>query len=153
MVKKLHILAMMLATAFASCQKIGILKSRSKGLTSGLVVPKGFSWESSRNIKIKVSVTDHVLGNYPFLIALYDHDPALGGNTIAKGSATLKMAFETAIYLSKQVTTIYIVKTASDNARIISKVNVENSNIEISLGAPVLIPATGIKRAYPVIKS
>lgn len=148
----LPVFALLLVITFPSCKKMGVLKSQTKGLTSELVVPKGFSWENSRNIKVKVFVTDQSSGSSPYLIALYDHDPALGERSLAKGSATLKRAFETAVYLSKQISTLYIVKTSANNARVISKVALGSSTIEVSMGAPAMVPSTGINRLHPGIK-
>lgn len=151
--KQLPIMSLLLAATFTSCQKMGVLKSHNTGLTSELVVPKGFNWESSRNIKVKVSVTDQSTGNSPFLIALYDHDPRLGGKAIGKGSASLKMAFQTSVYLSNQISTLYIVKTASNNAQVISKITPGNDNVEVSMEAPVIRPSTQTKKPHHIRKS
>lgn len=150
---KLPALALLLVIAFASCQKMGVLKSRSNELTSELVVPKGFIWESSRNIKVKVSITDQGTTASPYLIELYDQDPALGGSAITKGAATLKMPFETAIYLSNEISTIYIVKIAPNNTQVILKVAPGNSDVDVSMGAPLVPATTGIKMIHPGIKS
>lgn len=121
--------------ALASCQKTESLSRKTNALgTNAITPPTGFTWENSRNIKFTVSITDRQYGSSMFMVTIYDADPAAGGKVLAKGSATMSSSFVSEVYLSKQITSVYIVKTAPDNSSVTTKMVVGNADVTVSIG-------------------
>jgi hypothetical protein len=102
--------------------------------TGDIAVPKGFTWESSRTIKFKVNVTDARYIGAMYVISIYDGDPSAGAHLLAKGSATVLAAFTTNVYLSKQLSEVYIVKNSPDNTKTTKIIAVGTENIETAIG-------------------
>jgi len=98
-------------------------------------VPAGFSWESSHTVSFSAEITDQRFGSAIFAIAIYDGNPYSGGNLIATGSATTTAPYVNKLYVSKQLTKVYVVKTAPDNSKIINTLDVTGSSASISFGA------------------
>lgn len=120
---------------FASCKKpSGNDDSLTAKGTSDIIVPKGFTWESSRTIKFKVNITDARYLGKPYVVSIYDGNPNAGAHLLAKGSATLLLPFTTSIYLSKQLVQVYIIKNSPDNTKTTKIVAVGVENIETSIG-------------------
>jgi hypothetical protein len=120
---------------FASCKKPSENDDSltTKG-TSEIIVPKGFTWESSRTIKFKVNVTDaRYIGAF-YVVSIYDGNPNAGAHLLAKGSATVLVPFSTSVYLSKQLTEVYVVKHSPDNTKTTKIISVGAENIETSIG-------------------
>ena len=120
---------------FASCKKPSKNDDSliAKG-TTDIIVPIGFTWESSRTIKFKVNVTDARYLGKPYVVSIYDGNPNAGAHLLAKGSATLLLPFITTIYLSKQLTEVYIIKHSPDNTKTTKILAVGAENIETSIG-------------------
>lgn len=134
MKQKIQLLALISLIGLASCQRLELSKKRTSLSTSALIVPVGFKWENSRTINFKVSVTDARFGQANNRILIYDGDPASGGTLLLKGFANNKTAYEGNIYLSNDISSVYIVKTAANNIATTTIVPVYNSDVEISMG-------------------
>lgn len=123
---------------FTSCKKEGIYKTNPSLTTRGIVAPIGFKWESSRIIRFKVSVTDKQYPTSAYQITILDKDPAAGGTVISKGSATLKSAFSSSLYIPSNIGSVYIVKTSPNNAKVMIKVNIGSADINTSIGSFII---------------
>jgi hypothetical protein len=120
---------------FASCKKPSENgDSITAKATSDITVPMGFTWESSRTIKFKVNVTDARYIGALYVVSIYDGNPNAGAHLLAKGSATVLAPFTTSVYLSKQLTEVYIVKHSPDNTKTTKIIAVGVENIETSIG-------------------
>jgi LruC domain-containing protein len=121
------------ALSLYSCKKIGNDDENAniKKLTD-VKIPEGFTWESSRDVTFKVTVTDTRFLGSAHVISIYGPD----GKLISKGSASLGSSFETKAYLPNIITEVYIVKTAPDNSNTSQKVTLNESIVNVSLGAP-----------------
>lgn len=134
------LLALIVSITVASCQKTAILLKTftpvSKTLSStGIIVPKGFTWANSRNIIFTVRISDVNAGNSIFIISVYDADPGRGGHILSKGTANGKSPFVSKIFLSNQITSVYILKTSMYNVKVNTTVQVGNSDLTVSMGA------------------
>lgn len=118
---------------FFSCKRIEPRRRHQKG-TLALIVPVNFEWQSSRNIKFSISLTDQRFGNSVNRIAIYNGDPETGGKLLSKGSFTLIRPFYTRISLPNHLTSVYLVRTAPDNTSLTSKVQVNIADITLSMG-------------------
>lgn len=119
--------------SLAACKKIESLKKRTEIKPDGLAIPLGFTWQNSRNINFSINVSDIRFGNSMFIISIYDKDPATGGKLLSKGSATNKSGFSSKIFLSKQISSVYIVKTSGDNSTATSIVPVGFSDVSVTM--------------------
>ena len=126
-------LVLIFSSPFFSCQKSGLTKNNSKGLTNSLVVPDGFTWENSRNVRFKISLLNEPAGKAFCSVTVYDHDPALGGLALSNGSASLLTAFETTVYLARDVSTVYIARSIPGSPRVITKLTIGSGEIIVSI--------------------
>lgn len=140
MSRKLIYRAILLCVFFTSCKKIGLITKNNNPAIASTTFPSYFTWETSRNIKVTLNITDLQFGNARYLISIYDGDPSAGGTLLSKGSATLKMAFISTVYLSSELGSLYIVKTSPDHSRTLLKIEALTSVITASLGARVISP-------------
>lgn len=124
---------LLIVFSVGACKKFERIKYNQTS-TNDIIVPIGFTWETSRNIKINVKNTDSRFGNSIHQISLYDGDPAGSGKLMSTGSASNTSSFLSRIYLSYQISTIYILKTAPDNSTKTMKLNVGNGDLETSIG-------------------
>lgn len=138
MKKSLLTIAVITSVGMVSCVKSALqspaIETTPKIATSDLVVPKGFTWENSRTINFTVNVTDTRFIGQAQIITIYDADPKTGGNVITRGSATTTKAFESKLYISNQITQVYIKKTAADNSQVTQTIQLSSNNIITSIG-------------------
>ena len=107
-----------------ACNKKEKDQPTTVGQMNDINVPDGFFWESSRDVAFSVSVQDSRFGSATHVISIYDGDPFNGGNLLSKGSATNTEPFENNLSVSKNIQELYVMKTAPDNSRMISKMGV-----------------------------
>ena len=112
-----------------------------------LVVPKGFNWESSRNVDFTIRISDTRFDDMLHSISIYDGNPLAGGKLLSKGAASLNEAFRSIIYIPKTIRTVYIVKTSPDNSSITESIEVTGSTVSLVLGAVVSDPAARAMKA------
>lgn len=130
-----HIFTLLLCiTCFASCQRRELFKGTKTTTTNALIVPIGFKWENSRNITFAVSVNDARFGATKNRILIYDGDPNAGGHLILNGYATNKTAYAGKVYLSNQISSVYIVKTAVNHSSVTSIVQVNTPDVKVNMG-------------------
>jgi hypothetical protein len=134
MKKILFSLAMLSLLAISSCKTNKDVAPLINKSTSSIKVPAGFTWQNSRNLNFKVNLTDTKFQYAIASIAIYDANPATGGHLLAKGSATVKTAFNSKVYLSNQTKLVYIVKTAPDNTKTTITQPVGTSDVVASIG-------------------
>lgn len=129
-------MAMLCACALISCKKEQneITPIAITTATSTVAAPTGFTWENSRNVNFTITITDTRFPAAASMISIYDADPNNGGNLIAKGAATATAPFKSTLYISNQITQVYVVKTAPDNTNLIQKVQTSAINIAVSIG-------------------
>jgi len=134
MKNRILFLTILIAFSIISCKtsrEAPVVPGKS---TNNIKVPADFTWQNSRNVNFTVEVTDTSFQTAIFMIAIYDNDPANGGNLLAKGSATTIIPFKSKIYTSNQITEVYITKTSPDNSKTIQKVQVSKTDITTSIG-------------------
>ena len=135
MKKKLLALSLITIVLMAACKKQADQTAATTVLsTTDIKVPTGFTWESYRNITFTVTLIDALFPTKAHVVSIYDGSPANGGNLLAKGTATVATAFKSKVYLSNQVVNIYVATTFQDGSRILQKVPVNKSDVEISVG-------------------
>lgn len=140
MKRKLIFGAYFLALFITSCKKIGTKSQNNNPTIATTTFPSYFSWQNSRNLKLTLNVTDLQFGELRHIICIYDGDPAAGGNLLTKGSASTKLAFVTTVYLTANIKSIYIVKSAPNNSKSIQKVDAGGSDITVSLPGRINTP-------------
>lgn len=99
-----------------------------------IVVPEGFTWESSKDVKLKVAISDQRFGGKFHVVSIYSSDPAEGGNLIARGSATPTMPFEATLYTPTSQQFFYLTKVAPDGSVMTEKIVNASANLQITLG-------------------
>jgi len=131
--KKIILFAALLsAVTFQGCKKSDTTSTPVINSVNDIKVPAGFSWESSHHVAFKAAITDTRFGTAIHSIAVYDGNPYKGGNLLAQGSASTTSSFSSDIYISDQVTQVYVVKTSPDKSQIINTVNMQGSTANVS---------------------
>ena len=102
--------------------------------TANIKAPAGFTWETSRNLNFTISVTDTSFPKLASVISIYDADPNNGGLLLTKGAALSATSFKSTLYISNQITEVYIVKTSPNNTNIIQKVTIGTANVIAAIG-------------------
>lgn len=100
-----------------------------------LVVPAGFSWEMSREVNLSIGVSDTRYGNKIHQVAVYTGDPNKGGALVAQGAASSGSPFKTMIMTANTITSYYLVKTAPDLTKMIEKVAITGTNVNVMMGS------------------
>ncbi|MCG9880993.1 MAG: LruC domain-containing protein [Bacteroidia bacterium] len=112
--------------AFQSCKQQVIEKQDTLGTNLSqnpdhrideVRVPNGFSWETSRNVKVKITTNDTRFKNELHKIEVYNKKPELGGKKLAEGSVSTDKAFETLILTPFMDKSFYIQKIAPDGSK------------------------------------
>jgi len=131
----LHTIAILAVFAISSCKTSKeVTPTTATKSTASIKVPAGFLWQNSRNVNFTVNLTDTKFQYDIARIAIYDGNPATGGHLLAKGSATVKAAFTSKIYISNQIKLVYIVKTAPNNSKTTKTQAVVTAAIVTSIG-------------------
>ncbi len=97
-----------------------------------LRVPDGFTWESSRNVSVVVDVQDERFGNALHTIAVYDGNPYDDGKLIAQGSASIAHPYSATLYIAKNITELYVVKSSPDGSRSVQKADAHLNTLNLS---------------------
>lgn len=129
-------IAMFSACVMVSCKKAsdGVTTVTTTSSTNNIQAPPGFTWENSRSLNITINVTDSRFPKFASVISIYDADPNNGGVLMTKGSALSASAFISKLYISNQISVIYIVKTSFDNTNTIKKVQIGTADVATSIG-------------------
>jgi LruC domain-containing protein len=138
MKKTLLITALFGLFAVVSCKKDAktpAVTTPSGPSLNSVTVPTGFLWQNSRYVTVTVSSTDSRFAGAIHKVSIYNGDPNNGGQLISQGSATLTNAFSSKLFLSAQITQLYVVKTAPDLSTITQTVPVGNSDVSLSIGS------------------
>lgn len=136
MIKKLLFLSLLTIVSISSCKKEGLLPVAVVAVpktSAEIVAPSGFTWQNSRNVNLIISITDAQFQGVIHAISIYDKDPTLGGQPIVKGSATTVSAFRGQIYLSSQISELFIVCADPTNKKVTQKVPVKTTDISVSI--------------------
>jgi LruC domain-containing protein len=115
-----------------------------------LVIPSGFKWENSRDVNFNIAINDLKFLDDLHLISIYDKDPALGGELLAKGSATSLSPFLTTIYLASTIKEVYIVKTAPDNTKFGQKVEAKSKDIKLTVTSSSIKKVASINKTMSI---
>lgn len=136
MKKNLLTLVVITSVLMVSCLKSSLPTpiNQITGKTSDLIVPKDFTWENSKTINFTINLTDTRFKGTMQVIAIYNGDPKSGGIIISKGSGIPGGTFLSKLYISNQITEVYITKTAADGSKITRKVLLSSANITTSIG-------------------
>jgi len=92
-------------------------------------VPEGFKWETSKDIKLRLTTTDIRFEKVLHKVEVYTANPAEGGVLIAEGSLGITTAFEATVNIPTFVKTLYLVKIAPDKSKYEEKVNINGTTV------------------------
>ena len=136
MIKRLLILTAIGSIALLSCKKELVDAAIAPvTTTSGITAPTGFKWENSRNLILSVGTTENKFPGKLYIVAIYASDPASGGKLLTKGSLTSTAKFKSKVYLSNQITELYIIFMAPDQTIKTKKVQAGTADLDINIGA------------------
>lgn len=138
------LLAIVASCAKVEKQKIDTTTNTQVSKMKDLKVPEGFTWETSKNLSVNVSVEGGQDFNF---IAIYTANPSEGGQLIAKGAATGSNPYVANISAAKTIENLYIQKTTIDQNvtgklvkiegnNVSVKFNMANANMALSKGGP-----------------
>jgi len=99
-----------------------------------LNVPEGFSWETSRDVIVSVSISDDRFKSLVHEISIYDANPSQGGKLLARGGASLNNSFKAKISTPYTVKSYYIVKKSPDNSSFAEKVELKGNALSMDIG-------------------
>lgn len=135
MKRKLLIVPVLAATVAFSCKKDAtpVVPPKVVKATADIVVPAGFTWQSSRNVNFTVNITDAAFPALVHTISIYDGDPGDSGNLLSKGSATVSAAYQSKIYLSNQIADVYVTAAFPDGSKITQKVPVGKGDVSVTI--------------------
>ncbi|SKB82293.1 LruC domain-containing protein [Daejeonella lutea] len=138
MIKNRLVLLSVLGLFFFSCKKVD-QETAETGNINKLVIPEGFTWESSRDINFEVKITDTRFQSAVHVVSIYDGDPSQGGRLLSKGSGSISDPFTTLIYLANTIKEVFVEKVAPDGTTTIQKVAV-GSDPKVSLSLSAVSP-------------
>lgn len=129
-------IAMLCACAMVSCKKASevVTSTATVTTTSQIKAPTGFTWQNSRSINFTINVTDTRFPKISSVISLYDADPNNGGNLLVKGAALNASSFKSSVYISNQITLVYLVKTSPDITNTIQKISIGTADVTANIG-------------------
>jgi LruC domain-containing protein len=131
--KTKNLIVVIMLAVIASCakvekQKIDTTNNLAVSKMKDIKVPEGFTWETSKNLSVNVSVEGGQDFNF---IAIYTANPAEGGQLIAKGVATTANPYIANISAAKTIENLYVQKTTVDQNIIGKLVKIEGNNISV----------------------
>ncbi|MFP5079163.1 hypothetical protein [Pedobacter sp. JCM 36344] len=136
MIKKFLIIASIASVSLASCKKPAIEPPIEPAkTTNAILAPVGFKWENSRNLNLSISIAENKFPGKLYVVAIYTSDGVAGGKLLAKGSLTVITRFKTKLYLSNQVTELYIVCMAPDKTITTRNIKAGTADLDINMGA------------------
>lgn len=133
--KKLLSITFVATLALASCNKKLVEPITSPISTSEITVPTGFSWENSRNVNLNISIAETRFPGKLYVVAIYNSDPSTGGTLICKGSLNSVAGFKTNLYLSNQISELYIVCISPDLKATNQTVSIASTEQDIVFGS------------------
>ena len=136
MIKKLLNLSVLAVIALSSCKKealVDIPEIAPAKVVSEIAVPAGFTWQNSRTVNFTINITDARFQGVIHAVAIYDGNPVSGGKLMMKGSVTTITAFRGKIYLSSQISEVFVVSVAPDNTKVTQQVAVKSADISLSI--------------------
>lgn len=133
--KKLLTITLGLTILAASCKKDRTEKNAVTTNLTDLVVPVNFTWQTARNVKFSIGITDTRFQNKIHVVAIYLADPATGALPVTKGSATLANAYIVTVSVPATVNEAYLVKTSPDGSSIIEKVPLTSTKVTVALSS------------------
>jgi LruC domain-containing protein len=112
---------------------------------SEINVPKGFNWEMTRDVNVKISTTDARFGNALHTIQVYSGNPSQGGVKMAEGTVSTSSPFTANLSTATTITEFYLVKIAPDQSKSIEKVKIQNNQVvsTISVSSNITLNKTG----------
>jgi LruC domain-containing protein len=116
-----------------------------------LVIPSGFKWENSRDVNFDIAINDLKFLDDLHLVSIYDKDPSLGGELLAKGSATSASPFLATIYLAATIREVYVLKTAPDNTKFGQKVEVKSNEIKLTIANNSMKKVASLNKTMSVL--
>ena len=136
MIKRLLIITAIGSMTLLSCKKelVDATMEPAKA-TSGITAPTGFKWENSRNLTLSIGTTENKFPGKLYVVAIYVSDPASGGKLLTKGSLTSTAKFKSKVYLSNQITELYIIFMAPDKTITTRKIQAGTADLDINMGA------------------
>lgn len=96
---------------------------------SDISVPAGFKWETSKDVKLRLTTTDIRFDKVLHKVEVYTANPAEGGVMIATGSIGVNIAFEALVNVPSFLKSLYIVKIAPDFSKYEEKVNLSGNSV------------------------
>ena len=135
MVKKLLYIPFAATLTFASCKKNVVEPIIPIKSTGEITVPKGFSWENSRNVNLNISISETRFPGKLYVVAIYNSDPSTGGTLICKGSLNSVAGFRTNLYLSNQISELYVVCISPDLKATNRTVSIATTDQDIVFGS------------------
>ncbi|MHA4896490.1 hypothetical protein ACXZ1K_17190 [Pedobacter sp. PWIIR3] len=135
--KPLLTLSAVCTLLFASCSKEVITTNPevvAEKPTAALTVPKGFSWENSRNVNLNVSIAETKFPGKTYIVAIYATDPSRGSKLLSKGALNTIKKFKSKMYLSNQITELYLICMAPDKSITSKKIQANATELNISFG-------------------
>ncbi|MES2828781.1 MAG: hypothetical protein V4687_11510 [Bacteroidota bacterium] len=137
MIKKLLTLTSISCLMLASCSK-EIVTAEPEPVaakpTATLEVPKGFTWENSRAVNLNVTIADTKFSGKTYIVAIYATDPSRGSKILSKGALSTAKKFKSKMYLSNQITELYLICMAPDKSTTSKKVLASTSELNVSFG-------------------
>ena len=135
MVKKLLYITFATTLTFASCKKNVVEPITPIKSTGEITVPKGFSWENSRTVNLNISISETRFPGKLYVVAIYNSDPSTGGILICKGSLNSVAGFRTNLYLSNQISELYVVCISPDLKATNRTVSIATADQDIVFGS------------------
>ncbi len=132
--KKIFFLSLTSLFLLPSCKKAAVSQLQenpsvevSAQKMSQIKVPMGFNWETSRNVNLKISTTDSRFGTSLHKLIVYSADPNQGGVKLVEGSISLGNDFKANVSITNSVRTLFLVKIAPNQSKLMEKVSIENN--------------------------
>jgi LruC domain-containing protein len=125
--KKVLSLIFSLAVIAASCKKDNTPADVAKP-GDNLTVPASFTWQTMKDVNLKIEVTDARFPNKMHVVGVYLADPSFGTQASSKGTATISSPFNTRISIPTSISELYFVVTAPDGVSSTKKMTLASGN-------------------------
>ena len=146
--KKLILSLTVLSLFAVSCKKdLGQVNEESSPVFDGklvsaekmtdIKVPAGFKWETSKDIKLKLTTTDIRFDKVLHKIEVYTANPAEGGVLLSEGSIGINTAFEVSVNIPTFVSSLYLVKIAPDKSKYEEKININGTSVMMNISVQI----------------
>lgn len=125
--KKVLSLIFSLAVIAASCKKDNNPADVAK-LGDNLTVPASFTWQTMKDVNLKIEVNDARFANKMHVVGVYLADPSFGTQASSKGTATVSNPFNTRLSIPTSISELYFVVTAPDGVSSTKKMTLTSGN-------------------------